>query len=110
MESNADGLSYNSRISSLYLLGTTTTQAATVRPGRDEGQGRPRRRIGVKKTCSNNSHPEIRNSPSFSLHFDELNLVTAFVPSEMACFESSPGRMRRTDVWISRDEMVDFLL
>jgi hypothetical protein len=28
----------------------------------------------------------------------------------MACFESSPGRMRRTDVWISRDEMVDFLL
>ena len=38
------------------------------------------------------------------------NLVTALVPSEMACFESSPGRMRRTEVWISRDEMVDFLL
>lgn len=32
------------------------------------------------------------------------------VPSEMACFESSPGRMRRTEVWISREEMVDFLL
>jgi hypothetical protein len=41
---------------------------------------------------------------------DDENLVTAFVPSEIACLESSPGRMRRTDVWISRDEMVDFLL
>ena len=37
-------------------------------------------------------------------------LVTALVPSEMACFDSSPGRMRRTEVWISRDEMVLFLL
>ena len=37
-------------------------------------------------------------------------LVTALVPSEMACFESSPGRMRRTEVWISREEMVLFLL
>ena len=37
-------------------------------------------------------------------------LVTALVPSDTACLASSPGRMRRTDVWISRDEMVDFLL
>ena len=37
-------------------------------------------------------------------------LVTDLVPSEMACFASSPGRMRRTEVWISRDEMVDFFL
>jgi hypothetical protein len=37
-------------------------------------------------------------------------LVTALVPSETACLASSPGRMSRTDVWISRDEMVDFLL
>jgi hypothetical protein len=37
-------------------------------------------------------------------------LVTAFVPSEMACLESSPGKINRTEVWISRDEMVDFLL
>ena len=54
-------------------------------------------------------------------------LETALVPSETACLASSPGRMRRTleimsvlgvgcrpkatyDVWISRDEMVDFLL
>lgn len=34
----------------------------------------------------------------------------ALVPSLIACFDSSPGRMRRTAVWISRDEMVDFLL
>lgn len=34
--------------------------------------------------------------------------MTDLVPSEMACLESSPGRMRRTEVWISREEMVDF--
>ena len=43
-------------------------------------------------------------------YLEDENLVTAFVPSEMACLESSPGRMSRTEVWISRDEMVDFLL
>lgn len=36
--------------------------------------------------------------------------MTAFVPSETACFASSPGRISLTEVWISRDEMVDFLL
>ena len=41
---------------------------------------------------------------------DEEYLVTALVPSETACLASSPGRIRRTEVWISRDEMVDFLL
>lgn len=35
--------------------------------------------------------------------------VTDLVPSEIACLASSPGRMRRTEVWISRDEIVDFL-
>lgn len=40
---------------------------------------------------------------------EEENLVTDFVPSEMACFANSPGRMRRTEVWISREEIVDFL-
>ena len=34
--------------------------------------------------------------------------MTALVPSETACFESSPGSMRRTAVWISRDESVAF--
>jgi hypothetical protein len=37
-------------------------------------------------------------------------LVTALVPSETACLASSPGRISRTEVWISREEMVDFLL
>jgi hypothetical protein len=58
---------------------------------------------------------------------EEEYLVTALVPSETACLASSPGRMRRTldksqkrekkdevvmtyEVWISREEMVDFLL
>ena len=41
---------------------------------------------------------------------DEEYLVTALVPSETACLASSPGRISRTEVWISRDEMVDFLL
>ncbi len=59
---------------------------------------------------------------------DEEYLVTALVPSDTACLASSPGRISRTlviplakasnlntldgtyEVWISRDEMVDFLL
>jgi hypothetical protein len=41
---------------------------------------------------------------------DEEYLVTALVPSETACLASSPGRISLTEVWISRDEMVDFLL
>ncbi|OUS46944.1 histone-fold-containing protein, partial [Ostreococcus tauri] len=37
-------------------------------------------------------------------------LVTALVPSETACLASSPGRMSRTAVWISREVTVGFLL
>jgi hypothetical protein len=37
------------------------------------------------------------------------NFVTDLVPSEIACLANSPGRMSRTEVWISRDEIVDFL-
>jgi len=44
-----------------------------------------------------------------TVYFAAENFVTDLVPSEMACLASSPGRMRRTEVWISRDEMVDFL-
>ena len=40
----------------------------------------------------------------------DVNLVTALVPSDTACFASSPGRMRRTAVWISRLVTVGFLL
>jgi hypothetical protein len=39
-----------------------------------------------------------------------VNLVTALVPSETACLASSPGRTRRTAVWISREVIVGFLL
>jgi len=39
----------------------------------------------------------------------EVNLVTALVPSDTACLASSPGRMRRTAVWISRLVTVGFL-
>lgn len=54
-------------------------------------------------------HREKTKNPMIYLVADEENLVTDFVPSEMACLDSSPGRMRRTEVWISREEMVDFL-
>jgi len=37
-------------------------------------------------------------------------LVTALVPSLTACLANSPGKSRRTAVWISRDVMVDLLL
>ena len=43
-------------------------------------------------------------------YWEEVNLVTALVPSDTACLASSPGRSRRTAVWISREESVDFLL
>ena len=32
----------------------------------------------------------------------DVNLVTALVPSDTACLASSPGKMSRTAVWISR--------
>ena len=43
-------------------------------------------------------------------YFELVYLVTALVPSDTACLASSPGRSRRTDVWISRDEIVERLL
>ncbi|KAK8372437.1 hypothetical protein O3P69_019850, partial [Scylla paramamosain] len=49
------------------------------------------------------------------VYLEEVYLVTALVPSETACFASSPGRRRRTAVWISRagddvDGVASFLL
>ena len=38
------------------------------------------------------------------------NFVTAFVPSETACFASSPGKTKRIAVWTSRDVSVWRLL
>ena len=46
----------------------------------------------------------------WSVYLEEVYFVTALVPSETACLASSPGRRSLTAVWISRDEMVDFLL
>ena len=40
-------------------------------------------------------------------HLELVYLVTAFVPSLTACLASSPGRRRRTAVWISLDVMVE---
>ncbi len=49
--------------------------------------------------------------PGWSTHVQTaVNLVTALVPSLTACLDSSPGRMRRIAVWISRDVTVGFLL
>ena len=43
------------------------------------------------------------------LYFELVYFVTAFVPSLTACFASSPGSRSRTEVWISRDDIVLFL-
>ena len=45
-----------------------------------------------------------------AFYLDDVYLVTALVPSETACLASSPGRIRRTAVWISREEIVERLL
>jgi hypothetical protein len=49
--------------------------------------------------CSHTSYLEL-----------DVYLVTAFVPSLTACLASSPGRSRRTEVWISLLVMVLRLL
>ena len=40
-------------------------------------------------------------------YLELVYLVTALVPSDTACLANSPGRRRRTAVWISREVMVD---
>ena len=42
-------------------------------------------------------------------YLELVYFVTALVPSDTACLASSPGRSRRTAVWISREVMVDLL-
>ncbi len=41
------------------------------------------------------------------IYLELVYLVTAFVPSLTACLANSPGNKRRTDVWISRLEIVE---
>ena len=64
----------------------------------------------VENTQKPTMNPVCTKQPSHIYLLCEEYLVTAFVPSETACLASSPGRMSLTEVWISRDEMVDFLL
>ena len=49
---------------------------------------------------------EVTQVPSY---LELVYFVTALVPSDTACLASSPGRSRRTAVWISREVMVDLL-
>ena len=42
-------------------------------------------------------------------YFELVYFVTALVPSLTACLANSPGSRSRTDVWISREEIVLFL-
>lgn len=58
---------------------------------------------GEPNTQTNDSRYRLYFAPA-----DE-NFVTDFVPSDIACLANSPGRISRTDVWISREEIVDFL-
>ena len=46
-------------------------------------------------------------SMSFQIYLEDVYLVTALVPSLTACLASSPGRSRRTAVWISRLVIVE---
>ena len=74
------------------MYGTKTN--AKTQPSVQTGQCEEMRKLKTKR----------------GIYLPELeNLVTDLVPSEMACLDNSPGRMRRTEVWISRDEIVDFL-
>lgn len=47
---------------------------------------------------------------TFVIHFELVYLVTALVPSDTACFASSPGNKRRTAVCTSRLVIVERLL
>jgi hypothetical protein len=81
----------------------------------------------VKMTIPRNKQKGKRSKKQHAYLAEEEYFVTALVPSETACFANSPGRMSRTlgkrisvirivdqgfthEVWISLDEMVDFLL
>ena len=50
------------------------------------------------------------SSRPHTAYLELVYLVTALVPSETACLASSPGRRSLTEVWISREVMVDLLL
>lgn len=54
--------------------------------------------------------PNVWLKGKLSVYLELVYLVTALVPSDTACLANSPGRRRRTAVWISLLVMVDRLL
>lgn len=92
-------------------------------------KSKPPRRVTLTSSFQTpNREPEDSTRTIKVYLVDEEYFVTAFVPSDTACLASSPGRISLTlmkllvndaemkelmityEVWISRDEMVDFLL
>ena len=57
--------------------------------------------VGIVYSKATEAKKHIRN------YLELVYLVTALVPSDTACFASSPGNKRRTAVWISLEVMVD---
>ena len=72
------------------------------------GINRNNTRSGGRSVCFFPPQPEF--SLGFIVVYAEENFVTALVPSDTACLANSPGSIKRTAVWISRDDNVAFLL
>ncbi|SGY50006.1 BQ5605_C001g00845 [Microbotryum silenes-dioicae] len=58
--------------------------------------------VTAGRTQQITSESRERGSPKAML----LPANSPLVPSEMACLDNSPGRIKRTEVWISRDVIV----
>ena len=58
------------------------------------------------RTVARNTLHDCLNLIGHDEVYSALNLATALPPSETACLARSPGRTRRTAVWISRDPRV----
>ena len=56
----------------------------------------------------NSKRKKTSKNKSVRQHQHNVLVITDLVPSEMARLASSPGRISWTEVWISREEMVDF--
>ena len=63
---------------------------------------------GKEKDGCKRNNKNLGSGESMLPNYLELvYLVTALVPSDTACLANSPGRRRRTAVWISREVIVD---
>ena len=51
--------------------------------------------------------PSFVDGQTEAVYLELVYLVTALVPSDTACLANSPGRRRRTAVWISLLVMVE---